>query len=152
MVDAERLSQTSVNQKIVAAADAVKLATATAKYQTPPVSIQAFDCSYFVWLVIQKINPLFKRESSSAIPNDGLMFRPVVGPPQAGNIVYFPPSVVQWQVAKGDKRVYPGHVAVMVTPTSFVGMQDNGVHTVQLSNVWWSSRPMQFLQYVGPSK
>jgi len=131
---------------------ALAAATQGAHYQTPPISIQAFDCSYFIWLVIQKINPLFNRESSAAIPNDRLMFRAVTGQPQPGNLVYFPPSVVQWQVAKGDKRVYPGHVAVMITSTTFIGMQNNGEHPVDLGNVWWGSRPRQFLQYIGPAK
>lgn len=142
----------TTGDKIASAAVQVAVATSNATYASPPVSIQAFDCSYFVWLVIKQINPLFTRESSAQIADDQLRFQPVVGQPQLGDIVYFPPAMVQYQVKRGDKRVYPGHVAIMISPTRFIGMQSSGrgPQQVDLSNVWWTSRPKQFFRYVGP--
>lgn len=76
--------------KIALAAQQVAQATANAAYASPPVSMQAFDCSYFVWLVIKKINPLFIREPSGEIARDRLNFQPVAGQAQAGDIISLP--------------------------------------------------------------
>ncbi|OYV52486.1 MAG: hypothetical protein B7Z78_05650 [Rhodospirillales bacterium 20-60-12] len=142
----------TTGDRIASAAISVAAATSNAKYGGPPFSIHVFDCSYFVWLVLKTINPLYKREPSAEIANDPLRFKPVVGPPQAGDIIYFPPAQVQWQVKRGDKRIYPGHVAIMLSPHSFIGMQTSGPgpKQVDLHNVWWNSRPSQFFRYVGP--
>jgi cell wall-associated NlpC family hydrolase len=150
--DPKRQIVISTGDQIASTAISVASATANAKYASPPVSIHAFDCSYFVWLVIKTINPLYQRESSVKIANDPLRFKLVVGPPRPGDIIYFPPAQVQWQVKRGDRRIYPGHVAIMVSPNRFVGMQSSGPgpQQVDLNNVWWNSRPRQFFRYIGP--
>ncbi len=85
------------------------------------------------------------------IAEDRLLFQPVIGQPQAGDIIYFPPSAVGLEVKRGDKRIYPGHVAVMLSPTRFLGMQSHGLGQVETSNPWWGSRPFRFFRYIGPA-
>lgn len=89
-----------------------------------------------MWLSIKAVNNLFKRESSTSIASDRLQFQPVSGPTQAGDVVYFPPGPVPYEFKKGNNRVFPGHVAIMLSANQFVGMQSNGVGKVMVPDLW----------------
>ncbi|MEA1648275.1 hypothetical protein UAJ10_04500 [Nitrospirillum sp. BR 11164] len=140
----------STGAKLAASAENFLITYAGARYASPPVSDQAFDCSYFVWLVIRTVNPHFEREASGAIAADRLRFQPVLGAPEAGDIVYFPPGPVPYEVKKGHKRNYPGHVAIMVSASEFIGMQSSGVGRVHVPDTWWWPRTKEFYRYIGP--
>jgi cell wall-associated NlpC family hydrolase len=77
-----------------------------------------------------------------------------VATPQPGDIVYFPPGQVPYQLARHqDTRHYPGHVAIVTAPESFVGKQsatgDGNVSPSSPSFPWWASRPHSYLRYTG---
>jgi len=148
--DSATSSKLSTGDRIAAAAIVVWQTKQAATYASPPQSDQAFDCSYFVWLAIKAVNPLFKRESSASIATDKLQFQAFSGPPQPGDIVYFPPGPVPYEVKKGNKSSFPGHVAIMLSANQFVGMQSNGVGKVTVPDLWWWGRPKQFFRYIGP--
>jgi cell wall-associated NlpC family hydrolase len=150
MSDSATSPKFSIGDRIAAAAIVVWQTKQAATYASPPTSDQAFDCSYFVWLSIKAVNNLFKRESSASIVSDRLQFQPVSGPTQAGDVVYFPPGPVPYEVKKGNNRVFPGHVAIILSANQFVGMQSNGVGKVMVPDLWWWGRPKQFFRYVGP--
>ncbi|MEE3624223.1 hypothetical protein UCD39_09535 [Nitrospirillum sp. BR 11752] len=116
------------------------------------MSDQAFDCSYFVWLVLKTINPHFERESSKEIAADRLNFKPIFGIPEPGDIVYFPSAQVPAEVRKGHKKMYPAHVAIMMSSSEFMGMQTSGPGRVQVPDVWWWPRPKEFFRYIGPAQ
>ncbi|GGF09646.1 hypothetical protein GCM10011611_13930 [Aliidongia dinghuensis] len=142
----------TTSDRIAVAAAKLWQTKQAATYATPPVSDQAFDCSYFVWLAIKTVNPLFVRESSDEIAKDRLQFQSVTGAPQAGDIVYFPAGPVPYEVQKGVKRSFPAHVAIMLSASQFVGMQSGGVGKVNVPDRWWWSRKKQFLRYIGSAQ
>jgi cell wall-associated NlpC family hydrolase len=140
----------TTSDRIALAAAQLWVTKQSATYASPTVSDQAFDCSYFVWLAIKRVNPVFERESSGQIATDTSRFQPVVGPAQAGDIVYFPAGPVPHEIQKGVKHAFPAHVAIMVSASQFIGMQSGGVGKVNIPDQWWWPRRKQFFRYIGP--
>lgn len=139
--------------KIVAAAQAANGRVAATPYQLGGKSETAgLDCSYFVYLALHAVDGGYSYMSSDVIAGSS-RFKHVTDP-QPGDVVYFPPGQVPYQVSRhNDLRRYPGHVGIVTGPESFVGKQsaagDGNVGPASGAYPWWASRPHVYLRYQG---
>ncbi len=133
---------------IVDAANAVNARTKNAPYVLGGKSeVSGFDCSYFVYLALHPVDPGYTYLSSINIANN-VQFVPVTGDAQPGDIIYFPPGRVPYDGSPGV-----GHVAIVTDagpPLAFVGKQSRrGDGHVNMSNLYWGSRPYKLFRYAG---
>ena len=111
--------------------DNTLIARAAQSFPHQPYS--AIDCSHFVYEVIKSVDPSFSYITSHDYL-DSPRFRRV-DHPEAGDIVH-----------------WPGHVAIIINPTTgaFIGSQStNGVSEANyVSGHYWSKRPSRtYLRY-----
>jgi cell wall-associated NlpC family hydrolase len=107
----------------------------------------AFDCSYFVYLVLQAVFPAYSYMNTNLIrstkdPN----FRKAEKP-QPGDVVLFPAGTVPYAERRGDKRIYPNHVGIVLDNTCWVGRQSSSLGIVLFANPWWGSRSSEYYTY-----
>lgn len=126
--------------KIVEKAKSTAILLKDSSYKEGGKDTSAFDCSYFVYLVMKEIFTDYGYMNSSAIASSALFKEAAKGSP--GDIIFFPSGQVPYAVEKkGDKKIYPNHVGILLDSSTWVGRQSSSLATVLLSNPWWGSRP-----------
>lgn len=103
---------------------------------------EAFDCSWSVCLVFHRVFPQYSYLNSSAITESNLFEKlPEGEAPKPGDVIYSPPIQVQWEVARGQARVFPGHVGVVLNSREWIGRQTSSLGRVQLNDrFFWGTR------------
>ncbi len=150
------MAESTQGERIAAAAEAVDSRVAYTPYQNGGKDERTgLDCSYFVYLALHAVDPAYQYNSSAAIAASPSFER--VSDPRPGDIAYFPPSQVPYQVAHhNDRRRYPGHVAIVTGPNAWVGKQNapGDGHVAPGNNAypWWASRPTIYLRYKGAGR
>lgn len=126
---------------IVSAAKTAATSASRKKYLLGGKTTAGFDCSGFVWYVIDQAYPgdRFRYMRAQDYPKSRLFTR-VEGEPLPGDIICFsktPASEVH-------------HVGIVVSARIWIGSQSStGVAEVSMSNPYWSSRSKFFLRYTG---
>jgi cell wall-associated NlpC family hydrolase len=137
---------TGLRDKVVAAAKDLALKYKNSAYQMGGKTTSAFDCSYFVYLVLNKVFSDYQYLDSAAISATPSVFKKSeVG--RGGDVVFFPAQKVPYAVKKGDKKEYPNHVGIVLDSATWVGRQSSSLGLVLFSNPWWGSRSCSFYSY-----
>ncbi|HKQ23921.1 MAG TPA: NlpC/P60 family protein [Burkholderiales bacterium] len=145
---AEAIAQsplTGSRDKIIAKAKELALKYRDSSYKEGGKDTVAFDCSYFVYLVMHEVFPIYAYANTSLIAASPNFKESENGKP--GDIIFFPKGQIPYAVKKGDKRVYPNHVGIVLDSTSWVGRQSSSLGIVLFSNPWWGSRACEYYTY-----
>lgn len=143
---ADQNSPAGKRAMIVAAAKKLAISNAKSTYLLGGKTKTAFDCSYFVYLVLNEVFPDYRYLSSAQIISAN-EFQEAPRPTE-GDIIYFPPGKVPHEVAKGNQREFAGHVGIVLNGISWVGRQKGSLDMVLNSNPWWGSRTVKYYTYL----
>ena len=145
MNESEAAPTTGYRNKIVEKAKELAILHRDSSYKLGGKCTSGFDCSYFVYLVMNEVFPNYAYIDSTAIASSPLFRKASTGRP--GDIILFPAGQVPYAVKKGDKKEYPSHVGVVLDSMSWVGRQTSSLGVVLFSNPWWRSRSVEYYTY-----
>jgi cell wall-associated NlpC family hydrolase len=137
----------TVNKRVQIVKKAEELAVAyrSSKYQMGGKTTEAFDCSYFVYLVFSSIFPAYTYLNSEAM---------ISGPfklatrPSPGDVIFFGKGQVPYELnKKKNVQEFPNHVGIVLDSSSWVGRQSSGLGLVYFNDVWWWPRGPKFYSY-----
>lgn len=133
--------------QVVAKAKELAIKYKNSTYLLGGKTTNAFDCSYFVYLVMSEIFPNYTYVASEGIKSSPSFVKRATGQP--GDIIFFPKGQVPYAVKKqGDKTLYPNHVGIVLDSVSWVGRQSSSLGIVLFTNPWWGSRVCEYYTYV----
>jgi cell wall-associated NlpC family hydrolase len=132
--------------KVVKAAQDAMVAAAGTDYTVNGRTTAGFDCSGFVSYVFQQVFDDYKHMDTEHIAASKLFAKVTAYRP--GDLIFFPAGSVPYELKKGDKRVFPRHVGVVVDHGHWISSQTStGPAKVAINNLWWGSRPYYFLSF-----
>jgi cell wall-associated NlpC family hydrolase len=129
-------------EQLVAAAISYETELRNSKYQIGGKSKTALDCSYFVYLVYNKVFPEYKYLDSAGIITSAQFEKVTSAAP--GDVIYWEPSHDRWwdhaNPSVADK-VFPAHVGIVLNQQEWVGRQTSSVGRVKFSDKYfWGTR------------
>lgn len=145
MTGMESAPKTGYRDTIVARAKELAIHYKDSSYKLGGKNTSAFDCSYFVYLVMNSVFSNYAYMNSSAIASSPLFKKASKGSP--GDIILFRAGQVPFAAKRGDKKEYPNHVGIVLDSSSWVGRQSSSLGVVLFSNPWWGSRPVEYYTY-----
>ncbi len=130
-----------MQEKIVNAANSTAEAAKGKKYKTGGKDVSGFDCSGFVWYVLNAAFPPAKLPyMPTEVLFDSSLFKKLTDTPEKGDLICFKKSL----------GADANHVGIVLDQQTWIGSQSStGVAPVKFSNPYWSTKNPFFMRFVG---
>jgi len=139
-------AQESKRAKIVRVARETAREVAGKPYLFGGKTTAGFDCSGYVYYVYHSVFPEFIYLDTEGLRSNVCL--KVKADAQPGDLVFFSPGKVPYEVSKGNNRDFPAHVGIVLDALNWISSQTStGVAQVTFSNPWWGSRDKTFYEY-----
>ena len=139
------MASLETRKMVVAKAKELAIKYKNSTYMLGGKNTNAFDCSYFVYLVMSEVFSNYTYVSSESISSSPNFKKKAKGEP--GDIIFFPKGQVPYEVKKGNTKQFPNHVGIVIDSTSWVGRQSSSLGIVLFTNPWWATRACEYYTY-----
>jgi len=139
-------------ERIVDAAIGYETELKNSKYQMGGKTKAALDCSYFVYLVYNKVFSEYTYLDSAGIIGSPQFEKATTSSP--GDVIYWEPSADRWWDNANPSvtgKIFPAHVGIVLNELEWVGRQTSSVGRVKFSDKYfWGTRTAPaFYRYKG---